>query len=418
MRNALLVAYKCIADVAGKASMFVITVLAARRLSQHAFGVFSIASTLGWMLAVIADFGIQLHLARAVAGHPEDSTRLLSRWLIVRLWTSASAVVFAAAMLSVWSSSAVPIVLFVVVYACNGLNEFLHYFYRGLSRSEIESSLTIWHRTTLLGAAAVALVWMPSVTALAGAMLLPAVVTLAVSLRIAVRLGREASAARRSVSSPTGVQSAGVEFKKQVLPIGLGIVFSALYFRIDIFLVGLWQGTQVVALYNAVFRLIEALRLFPAAVLAVTLPLLVRAGDWRPLARVSLATTGFAAAAAAVLWMAAPWLIPAIYGGEYAAAIPAFRVLALSFPLLSLNYALTHQLIVWSGERWYAAACAAALLVNLGLNAQLIPARSIEGAAWATLGTEVFLTAACVVGLQIAASRRASRLMAAGAVGA
>ena len=79
MKSALLVAYKCLADVAGKASMFVITVLAARRLSQHAFGVFSIASTLGWMLAVIADFGIQLHLARAVARNPEDSTSLRER---------------------------------------------------------------------------------------------------------------------------------------------------------------------------------------------------------------------------------------------------------------------------------------------------------------------------------------------------
>src|SRR5262249_42879024 len=160
-----------------------------------------------------------------------------------------------------------------------------------------------------------------------------------------------------------------------------------------------------------VFRLIEALRLFPAAVLAVTLPLLVRAGDWRPLVRVSLAITAFAAAATAGLWIVAPRLIPGIYGAEYAAAVPTFRILALSFPLLSLNYALTHQLIVWSGERWYAATCAAALIVNLGLNARLIPALSIDGAAWATLGTEVFLTAACAVGLQVVSVRRASRLV-------
>ena len=44
-----------------------------------------------------------------------------------------------------------------------------------------------------------------------------------------------------------------------------GIVLSALYFRIDVFLVQLWSGTEAVALYNAVFRLVEALRLFPAA---------------------------------------------------------------------------------------------------------------------------------------------------------
>jgi O-antigen/teichoic acid export membrane protein len=211
---------------------------------------------------------------------------------------------------------------------------------------------------------------------------------------------------------------AGAEFRREILPIGVGIILSALYFRIDIFLVEWWRGTQVVALYNAVFRLVEALRLFPAAVLAVTLPLLVRAGDRRPLARVSAAVTLFAVVVSAALWAAAPSLIPALYGTEYAAAISTFRILALSFPLLSLNYALTHQLIAWNGERWYAAACAAAVVVNVVLNAQLIPALSIDGAAWATLGTEVFLSAACVAGLQVISMRRADRFLAAGAMGA
>jgi len=188
MKDALLVAFKCLADVAAKGSTFVITVLAARRLSQDDFGVFSIASTFGWLLAVAADFGIQLHLARAVARNPEDSTRLLRRWLIVRSWTAASAIVVAAATLRVWGSNGLPLLLFVIVYACNGLVEFVHYFFRGISRSDIESSLTIWHRAMLLGCAGAVLLWMPGLTALAAGMLLPAVATLVVSLRMAARL--------------------------------------------------------------------------------------------------------------------------------------------------------------------------------------------------------------------------------------
>jgi O-antigen/teichoic acid export membrane protein len=71
----------------------------------------------------------------------------------------------------------------------------------------------------------------------------------------------------------------------------------------------------------------------------------------------------------------------------------------LAFPLLSLNFALTHQLVVWDGQRAYAALGAAALAVNVALNARLIPAASIAGAAWATLGTELFLTAGCALAL-------------------
>jgi O-antigen/teichoic acid export membrane protein len=390
-----LIAYKAFADLAGKSSLFVITVIAARRLSPASFGLFSLGSTLGWIVAVAADCGIQLHLARAVARRPQDAPALLRGWLRVRLWTAAAAVLIVVIGLAAgWPSGvAAPLLVLVVVYAGSGLIELLHYFYRGLSRSDLESSLILWQRGGTLACGGIALAWKPDVTVLAIALLIPVVVTLAISLRIATRLHRSEAIG----AAPPRITFRA--FRRDVWPIGAGIVLSALYFRIDVFLVQMWSGTESVALYNAVFRLVEALRLFPAAVLAVVLPSLVRAGDLRPLARVALPLTGFAIVAAAVLWLAAGWLVPWLYGAPYAAAVPAFRVLLLSLPLLSLNFALTHQLVGWDGQRVYAGLCAIALAVNVALNASLIPLRSIEGAAWATFGTELVLTAGCGLAL-------------------
>jgi O-antigen/teichoic acid export membrane protein len=399
--NALLIAYKAFADLAGKGSLFVITIVAARRLSPESFGVFSLGSTLGWMVAVVSDFGIQLHLARAVVRRPADASRLLRGWLRIRLWTAAGAVTIVAIGLTAgWRASyATPIAVLALVYACSGLIELLHYFYRGLSRSDVESSLTLWQRGATLGCGLIALAWRPDVTVLAVAMLIPVAVTLAISLRIAQ--GMNVAQGEHVSQGATFTSDAATfgAFRRDVWPIGAGIVLSALYFRIDVFLVQLWSGTESVAFYNAVFRLVEALRLFPAAVLAVVLPSLVRAGDLRPLTRVAIPITGFAIAAAALLWIAAGWLIPFLYGAPYAPAVPAFRVLLLSFPLLSLNFALTHQLVGWDGQRAYAGLCALALVINIGLNARLIPLWSIEGAAWATLGTEIFLTVGCGIAL-------------------
>jgi O-antigen/teichoic acid export membrane protein len=458
-RGALLIAYKAFADLAGKGSLFVITIAAARRLSPESFGVFSLGSTLGWIVAVVSDCGIQLHLARAVARRPAEASRLLRGWLRVRVWTASGAVALVAiGVVAGWrTASAAPIAILAVVYACSGLVELLHYFYRGLSRSDVESSLTLWQRGGTLVCGLIALAWKPDVTLLAIAMLIPVVVTLAASLRIAVCLGSgrlddgrpeglhydntessaglqacrddntESSAGLQAcrddnTESSAGLQacrddntesSAGLQacrdpdlaicswpiFRRDVWPIGAGIVLSALYFRIDLFLVQLWSGTEAVAYYNAVFRLVEALRLFPAAVLAVMLPSLVRSGDLRPLTRIAGVVAGFAVAVTAVLWLAAGWLIPLLYGARYAPAVPAFRVLLLSFPLLSLNYALTHQLVAWDGQRAYAGLCAVALAVNVTVNARLIPIWSMEGAAWATLATEVVLTLGCAAAL-------------------
>jgi O-antigen/teichoic acid export membrane protein len=401
--TARLVGYKAAADFAGKSVVFVITVVAARRLSPEAFGVFSLATTLGWMLALASDFGIQFHVARIVARQPTRAADALTTWLRVRVWTAAAAVGTVAAGLVVARASAavaVPIVLFALVYAGSGLLEFLHYFYRGLSRSEVESTLILGQRTSTLVLAVAALVWWPSVAVLAVAMLVPIAGTLAVSLRVARRITPASGTTNPDSANPDSANPESripnpESFWRDVFPIGAGIVLSALYFRIDVFLVDWWWGTEAVARYNAVFRLVEALRLFPAAVLAVMLPDLVRARDRRLVRRIAVGVTAFACLVAAVAWLTADVVVTLLYGRAYSTAIPAFRILALTFPLLSLNYALTHQLVAWSGQRTYAVLCGLALAVNVALNVTLLPSLSIDGAAWSTVGTELFLTLGC-----------------------
>lgn len=400
--------------MAGKAAVFAITVVAARRLSQDAFGIFSLASVIGWLLALATDFGIPLHVARAVARRPDQAPGILTAWVKVRLWTAAIAIVLVAVTVPFWPATAgytVPILLFALVYIISALIDFLHYFYRGIGRSDVESTLTLWSRAITLGAALLALAWRADLTILALAMLVPIVATFIWSLWLAARLARESAGGGASAAgapAPFATVALWPEFRRDVFPIGAGIVLSALYFRIDLLLVETWHGTEPVALYNAAFRLVETVRLFPAAVLAVTLPSLCRATDARPLRRVALAVSVFGFVVTPILWAGAGWGLPLVYGASYAAAVPAFRILILSLPLMSLNFALTHQLIGWDGQRAYAIICAIALAVNLALNVFMIPAMSIEGAAWATVWTEIVVTTGCAIAIWRAVPRPAA----------
>ena len=88
-------------------------------------------------------------------------------------------------------------------------------------------------------------------------------------------------------------------FFEDVLPLGAGVLLSALYFRIDVYFIEQWHGLEAVGGYNAVFRLVEALRLLPAAVMAVTFPMLVQTADTRLVRRIggALAVAGVGARA-------------------------------------------------------------------------------------------------------------------------
>jgi O-antigen/teichoic acid export membrane protein len=391
MRTAALVAYRAASDVVGKAAFFVVTIVAARRLSSEEFGVFALGTTIGWIAVVASDFGLQMHLARAVARAPATAGDEFRKWLGVRAALAGAALLAVGMSLAFVDARqhATAILLFVLGYLAAGVVEFVHFFYRGLSRTDIESTLTLCLRLATLAAAGIALALRPDAATLAAAMVVPPVATAVYTVRLAAGMGH----VTRSPAPP--VQSPFSEFIRDVAPVGAGVLLSALYFRIDVFLLEAWQGTETVGLYNAAFRVVEALRLFPAALLAVMLPRLVRAASPRPLVRMSSALTSFGILVAAALWLSADFLVPALYGPAFADAVPALQVLALAFPLMSLNYALTYQLIAWNGHRSYAALCLAALSFNVVLNARLIPAMSLNGAAWSTLATEALLTAGC-----------------------
>lgn len=234
-------------------------------------------------------------------------------------------------------------------------------------------------------------------------------VSLAIAVRLAIRL--EPDPTRPEQHRRSGPSSAGLTprlFFHDIFPLGAAVLISALYFRIDVYFIQQWQGFQPVGGYNAAFRLVEALRLLPAAVMAVTFPMLVHTSDMQLVRRIGgrLAVAGLALAA--VCGLGATVIMPLIYGESYAYAAPAFAVLSLALPLFFLNYALTHQVIGWDGQRAYLAIVTLALAGNIAANLWLVPARGIVGAAIATVLTEVIVTAGCLYVLRAPYALRAS----------
>ena len=399
VRSSYLVFLKLSSDIAGKLAVLGVLALSARALTTEAFAWMALASTLGWLLSVVTDFGLQLHLARAVARAPEHADRALWPLLWVRTRMLAAGVVIAVAVSFAWlpARSALPFACVAISYLLSSLVEFLNYAYRGLNRSDLESTLNFTQRLATLALSWLLLGLWPSLTAVAIAMVLPPLVASLVSVSILVGLApADANAAPE--------ESTGGVFRA-VAPIGAGIVLSALYFRLDVFLLQHWSGATAVAHYGAVFRLIDAMRLFPAALLAVMLPVMFRGRNAAFLVKLSIGLTLFGVITAMVLYAAAPIIVPLAFGQTYAAATPLFRILLFAFPLLCLNYGLTTQLIGWNGQAAFALVNAGAFAANIAMNTWLIPRMAATGAAWATVATEALLTLACAYALTRAPGR-------------
>lgn len=387
--------------------MLMITVVAARRLNADPFGVLAFAMATGWLLGVATDAGLSMHLARETARHPQQGRRLALEIVGLR-----AGLAFLAATVAVLATPyLVPrhwrlqFLLVVLAQLCGAVIETIAHYFRGLQRSEIESAIHLSYRLTLLVLAMTVLWWWRRLDYLGIAMLVPAVIAMLASVAVALRLSvpltpdstpRDQDHQR---SPPAGGLTPRMFFR-DVFPLGAAVLISALYFRIDVYFIQQWHGFQPVGGYNAAFRLVDALRLLPAAVMAVTFPLLVRTSDMQLVRKIGgrLAVAGLALAA--ICGFGATAIVPVIYGESYAYAAPAFAVLSLALPLFFLNYALTHQVIGWDGQRAYLLIVTLALAGNVAANLLLVPTHGIIGAAIATVLTEVIVTAGCLYALR------------------
>jgi O-antigen/teichoic acid export membrane protein len=387
-------AYKVSADIVSKSVTLAVTVGAARALPASDFGAMALAMTTGWLLGVASDAGLPMHLATQVAqaqsaGAPVYPTVRAALRRRTEFAVVAAVVAMAAGLALVPAAALIGFVLIAFHQLFGAMLDTQAHAFRGLGRTDIESSLSLAHRGAVLLGALTVLSLSPTLIGLGAALAWPPLVALLVGRRILRRL---------TADGPPMVLTAR-RMLTDVAPLGLGTLLSALYFRCDVYFIGHFHGVDTVGLYNASFRIVDALRLFPAAALAVAYPMLCAATDERPLRSLSTWLLAASAVVATAVYASAPELLVLVYGASFEVAAEALQVLAWCLPLFYVNYALTHQLIAWHGGRPYLAIAGVALLTNVAGNALLIPDGGMTGAALSTLLTEVVVLVGCALAL-------------------
>ncbi|MEJ2737440.1 MAG: flippase [Anaerolineae bacterium] len=195
-------------------------------------------------------------------------------------------------------------------------------------------------------------------------------------------------------------------------PFALTSIVAVVYARIDLVLLGLWQGEVVSGWYAAAYKLWETVGLLPASVLEAMFPEMSRLstspGGREGLSRLfrnggrAMFVAGLLLAVAGVL--SAPILIPLVYGGggEYAPAVLPFRLLICAVPAMFLYLLSGHVLYALGKQRRVTVVMLAVGAVNIALNLIVIPHWSYWGAAVVALFSEWLL-----VGLLYPQARRA-----------
>jgi len=194
---------------------------------------------------------------------------------------------------------------------------------------------------------------------------------------------------------------------KEGLMLGGVSLLGMIYFRVDSVMLGLLASNTEVGRYNLAYRLIEGAILIPSVVMAATFPSLAKGYQFRQLFRkIFLGLGGMGLLFTGVVVALAPLLLTLAYGEELQSQTQILRWLALTLLPIYWGHLATQGLVALDRQRHYFRLTIGAVFLNVGLNWWLIPLQGAEGAAIATLITEVLMTISCFAAIWWIMSRK------------
>jgi O-antigen/teichoic acid export membrane protein len=396
-----------LANLVTRASGTLALIVVARLGGPADAGGFSLAT--GYLAILTTLFlGLDDVLVREIAQHPRRSPWLVASYAVLRLpLTVIACLVALGIMARAQATPAQALAMQLIVFSA------VLDVVAGLS----QSVLLGLRRPEHLVAPAVLLFVLRAVAGgllmIAAGMVAMSVMWPVASLLAGVLLARFASRAarREGITGRLRAVSRATRAFAVLLPaFGAVSLLSALEYQIDVILLSLLRSPAEVGIYSAAASIMYIAALVPQAYRVAIFPEFVRLREQpRELAKavrravIQMASLGLSLGLAGALL--APYVIPLVFGAEFALAAPVIRVLIWNIVFMCANVPLVRYLMAGGRERDVWRALLVSAVLNTVANLLLIPPYGALGSAAARLASSAVFTA--TVGLL--ARRQAQR---------
>lgn len=367
-------------DVVNRLLKAALIVYATRTLPIAEYGAFGFALNLVALVFIVGDLGVSNVLYRKLA--LKEDKEYISTSFVLELGLLAAASVIAL-VVSVVSGPGVSSVgaIFVLMMFFGVLKNFFLVFHSSQNRMDKVALANTLEAVVAVVVGLVVLSRAPSAIALAWVYVLGAFVSLTVVLWTVKRhLRNLLSFVRVHLIKKIG---------SAALPLALGGVVWGFMSTTDSLILGWIQGMEVVAFYNAAYKVLQFLGPIGGIVVGATLPSLVSTRNdperHKRLFRRSIELLFLITIPIAIggLIIASPF-IQKLYGARYEPAVIAFSILILSPIHTSVSYFLGQLIFVHNRQLRSFLYVSIAWISNVVLSLILIPLYGLVGAALAS----------------------------------
>jgi O-antigen/teichoic acid export membrane protein len=391
--------FKILSELISKPLILIYTIILTHLLSPSDYGTFTVAITFAIFAGVISDFGLSTIVLRETSIYEGAKLRqfistLFSLKLIIIVIIIILSTVFIIYGPIHFADNNVAIILTISLSFYWFIEVFFSIF-RSKFLPEKETLLFIlWRVILLISTIILVFIYRNTISAALSHLL----ASIAIFILGILLVRRFISHIDFQLSKDT---------LNSILKSSVFIFFSSLfiiaYFRIDIIIMNLTGiPSDEIGRYGAVYKIIDAMMVFPAAIATGVFPALSMVAKYK---KEDIVKAGqllrpmlfFGLLCPIVITPISRPVITLIYGAPFIPAYNILNILLWALPFIFVNYILYSILISLGFERFNMIATLICLVFNVVLNLILIPKLALTGAAITTVLTEVVLLLSCSI---------------------
>lgn len=380
----------------GRFLFFIFLMVSARVLGAKEFGVFSFSLSICYLFYTVMIFGLD-HLA--VKWVARQNFERFSSIGLTNLGTTFFGF-FLIVIVSFFFDKHIFLTLNIlgIGFCFFSVNTIIFSYFRGLEKMKLESFVLVGQRLILLLTSFIFLSFYKSATAIS--------ISFAVSLCIAFLFVLGVI----SKNKINLFQNSGLAFKKEKIvsvlreafPLafvsGLGII----YYRIDSVMIAGYLQMEDVGIYSGAYMVIEGVMLLVRVIMAATFSRLSQYGNipdikfYTLYKKLLVLLVTLSLILCSIMYVAGDIVFDLFLGKEYLSSLGVFHILLLSVIALYPGTMVTQALIAIDKQKIYMYIALTCTIVNILLNFLFIPQYGLQGAAWATVITDIILTVSCM----------------------
>jgi O-antigen/teichoic acid export membrane protein len=397
------------AEVLIRLMTLVLTIYIARSYGTATFGIFALAIAMGSLFEIISNMGLGTIFLQRVSGHSAAMPKQLGVFLPLRLILSAlglALTIGAAVLLNKNADTFAAIALSGLYFSIFSIVMFLFCCFDARQKMQFTAGVKLFKFSVLfaLGMYIVYLgypvqyVFIAYICAAVVAFVITAALVSRYFAKISLVFGAEARGAWKKII-------------REGWPITLSGTFVYIYNYLDTIIISVMKGESAVGLYQVSYKIIGTLFILATIINQAYLPKLIEthAGGADNAVRGGAAggsaaggsaalSTVFNRALKSIFFWSLPItfggiilgerIIPFVFGDDYLAGIPTFRILMLNCIIFFLSSAMVNLLYALKKQKSAMKIFFLGALANCVFNIFMIPLFGIEGAAATTVLAE------------------------------